>query len=130
MRSDGRPKDRRRSGGRRRSRSRQSSGERVSRYPPPPPRTCVVCGQNIQDVYSAVAYGEEQEAAHFECVLQAIKADRNLKQNEKVCYVGSGTFAVVRTSGSGAFVVAERIRYEDEINRPEWRRELRRVNPA
>ena len=91
---------------------------------------CPVCEKSIRDVYSAVAYGQNQEAAHFECVLEAIRAERALGQNEKVCYLGAGTFAVIRVGGSGGFTVAERIRYEDDSDRPQWRRDLRRVNPS
>jgi hypothetical protein len=91
---------------------------------------CPICQKSIRDIYAAVAYGESQDASHFDCVLEALRAERTLEKNEKVCYLGAGTFAVVRLGGSGGFIVKERIRFEDETDRPQWRRELRRVDPT
>ena len=89
--------------------------------------SCAVCGKPVRDAVAALSYGEEHAPAHFDCVLEKLRAGRELRPDEQLCYLGGGNFGVVRFprgEGKVPFSIAERIPYETVQQRPQWRREL------
>ncbi len=55
---------------------------------------CPRCSQPITDLPSALADKNTGEPVHFDCVLQFLQNAEELKQNEKITYIGQGRFAV------------------------------------
>ena len=122
----GRDRDRRR-GGRRRRR-----GQR--RPPPPPLRTeplpqpdCPVCQKPIRDIYAAISYSLNDQPAHFDCVLGLLASQEEVAGDERLCYLGAGSFGVVSTTGGRRkeLQVRKRIQYEPAESIPDWRKQLR-----
>lgn len=124
-------KDRSGKGGRRHWR-RKKNRYNKKRTPP----NCAICGTAVRDVLTAIAYGEEKSAAHFDCVMKELGERENLEPKEKLVYLGGGTFGVVKMKGGGGkFQVLRKIPFEDREITPEWRiraserqRKLSRVN--
>ena len=88
---------------------------------------CPVCEKHIRDVYSAVSYSVTQTPAHFNCILNELKDANELKPNEKICYLGSGSFGIVQFRGPESPIrifIRKRIQYEEKDNNPEWREKL------
>ena len=88
---------------------------------------CPQCGKLIRDMYSAIACHDTQTPAHFECVLKHLKRASNLGPNEKMCYLGGGSFGVIQNRSPQSpmrFLIRKRIQYEDQDETPEWRQRL------
>ena len=93
-------------------------------------------------LYTAIAYGDDELPAHFDCVLGLLSDREQLAPGERVCYLGGGSFGVVRfpvragepagrRQGAGAsLVVRKRIPFENSDPPPAWRDDLRRVARA
>ncbi len=92
--------------------------------------TCVVCHQVIAEMASAVAFGPEQGPAHFDCVLQALQERENLREGERLAYLGSGMFGVVQDIDAKNFQIVRKIAVEDPHNPPEWRKEIKALVKA
>ena len=77
---------------------------------------------------TAIAVSAEHSPAHFDCVLNKIAEDEELKPKEKVCYLGKGSFGIVRfknPSDLRHFTIRKRIQYE-ELEKPiSWREDAR-----
>ena len=88
---------------------------------PPPPR-CPLCSEPVDDLMLALVHPETEDPAHFECVLNAIRAGEQLEPGEQICYVGGGVFAIVRAGrGRRSARIRKRIPYESESTPPQWR---------
>lgn len=88
---------------------------------------CGVCGKPIRDVLSAIYHSEKETPAHFDCVMREIHSQEKLQNGERVSYLGSGVFAIIRaTSGQekGPFVIRKKIQYEDKEKAAVWRKSL------
>ncbi len=88
---------------------------------------CPICDKPIRDLYSAVTYPTTGNPAHFDCVLKELKKTNELRPNEKICYLGNGSFGIVQFRGPDSpikFFIRKRIQYEDKDKRPEWREKL------
>ena len=86
---------------------------------------CPYCGQNVRDVLTAIAVNEGESPSHFDCVSKYLSEQEQLSPKERVCYLGGGSFGVVRfknTSDPSKFTVKKRIRIEAENQDIEWRR--------
>ncbi len=77
-----------------------------------PLENCKLCGQVIDVIASALTH-PEGGFCHFDCVLQQIGAEQSLAENQKVSYIGRGTFAVVETKEDGTFTFVRRIVWEN-----------------
>jgi hypothetical protein len=89
--------------------------------------TCAICGRPVRDAVAALAYGEDRVPAHFDCVLENMRATSNLGGDERVCYLGGGHFGVVQAphgEGTLPFTIRDRVQYETGQERPAWRRDL------
>ena len=77
-----------------------------------PLETCKICGQVIDVIASALTH-PEGGFCHFDCVLEQIAAQQPLAANQKVSYIGRGTFAVVETKEDGTFTFIRRVVWEN-----------------
>ncbi len=88
---------------------------------------CPICGKNIRDLYSAVNYSKTESPAHFDCILRELKTTYDLRPDEKICYLGNGSFGIVQFRGPDSpirFFIRKRIQYESAEKKPEWRKKL------
>jgi hypothetical protein len=86
---------------------------------------CPICQKAVRDLTSAITHKESGQPAHFDCILKALRSDNSVQQNEKICYLGKGSFGIVQfrqSSKSPRFLIRKRIQYEDTEPVPEWRK--------
>jgi hypothetical protein len=75
---------------------------------------------------SAIAHRETGGPAHFDCILKVLRDEHRPAENEKICYLGNGSFGVVQFRGPLRFFVRKRVQYEKTDPPPEWRKLLPR----
>jgi hypothetical protein len=117
---------------RRGRRHQRPSGDRGERPAPPPqaPRVfpgCPVCGEPVRELSSALTHRQSGKPAHFDCIVKELREANPLGPQERLCYLGGGTFGVLtwRVEGNPAsFVVKRRIPYEDPHAPQEWKKQL------
>ncbi len=85
---------------------------------------CVICGKEIQDLPSAIAFDHEGGPAHLECVLEHLKNKENLLEGESLVYHGAGSFAIIKESAG--FELQRKIVVENKDIIPEWKKEIKR----
>ncbi len=91
-------------------------------YPP-----CPICKNKIKEISSAINYRETEEPAHFDCILKSIENSEELASHEKICYLGNGSFGIVRFQKDPSvfpFIIRKRIQYEDPSALLSWRNRL------
>lgn len=77
---------------------------------------CPICNNEIYIIEQSILYGKTKTPAHFDCIIKHLSKDNQLEENEKIVYLGSGTFGIIqeRAGGRGGkFFVRKRIIYED-----------------
>ncbi|HOS31547.1 MAG TPA: hypothetical protein PLR39_12095 [Treponemataceae bacterium] len=85
---------------------------------------CPRCSQPITDLPSALADRTSGEPVHFDCVLQFLQNAEELKQNEKITYIGQGRFAVTYFENPHdlrKFNIVRIIDWEERDKVYEWR---------
>ncbi|RPJ08211.1 MAG: hypothetical protein EHM28_04895 [Spirochaetaceae bacterium] len=96
---------------------------------------CAICEKEIRETASAIGIPESGNPAHFDCILKRLSETESIAQHEKICYLGKGSFGIVRfqrPGGSVPFVIRKRIQFEVFEDTPQWRKELtqyKSVNP-
>jgi hypothetical protein len=112
----------------RRNFSKRNYDKRNKRYRRNRPQyKCPICNRPIREFYTAITHKDSEVPAHFDCVLREIKKQEELSQNEKICYLGNGSFGVItfRTPNSPIkFLIRKRIQYETKDENPPWRKKL------
>ena len=106
----------RRGGGRRRSERNRSSRER--NFP-----ICHICNKPIRDESTAIATHEKNVTSHFDCVLAELRKSEELQPNEKICYLGKGSFGIISIRSSGGpirFLIRKRIQFEQKDQASQW----------
>lgn len=120
-------KRRGRRGGRKRV-ERRVDPENITMPGPVPEREygeCPISNQPIEDIYTAIEDPDSGRPARFEAVLELLAEREKIDDDERIVYIGSGTFAVVEDQPDGGFpFIKRRIEFEDTQQRREWRREL------
>ena len=96
-------------------------------FPKPAPdfSLCPVCQKAVRDLASAISHRGTGEPAHFDCILKILREEHSLSENEKICYLGKGSFGVVQFRSNGSpmrFLIRKRIQYEELEAVPEWRK--------
>lgn len=89
---------------------------------------CPLCEKPVRELISAISY-KNNMPAHFDCVLREIRKSEELNQNEKVCYLGKGSFGIItfrNPSSPIKFLIRKRIQYEEQTEIPEWRKTIPR----
>ena len=98
--------------------------ERRPHRPPIEFPLCPLCQKAVRDLTSAITHKESGKPAHFDCILKALRTDNAVQQNEKICYLGKGSFGIIQFrehSGPPRFFIRKRIQYEETDPTPEWR---------
>ncbi len=87
---------------------------------------CPLCGKPVRYLMTAIAQGSSGEPAHFDCVLKTISDAEELQPREKVCYLGNGSFGVIKfkQSGQTKFTIRKRIQYEEKDKVFPWRKRI------
>jgi hypothetical protein len=88
---------------------------------------CPICKNKIKEIWSAINYPDTEEPAHFDCILKSIENREELASHEKICYLGNGSFGIVRFQKDPSvfpFIIRKRIQYEDPSAFPVWRTKL------
>ena len=116
-----RSKSRSRRRNERRNRNRQN---RVNREKVNGP-DCTICNKPIRDVSAAINDQSNEKPAHFDCVLKSLSDKETLGKQEKVIYLGSGKFGVVKIINSKKFEIIKQILYENSEERIDWRKDMR-----
>ena len=93
-------------------------------------RTCPLCARPVLDLYTAIAYGESQAPAHFDCIVSLLGEREEVAEGARLCYLGGGSFGIVQMRpaarpGDRALLIHRRIEVEDKDATPPWRAELR-----
>ena len=86
--------------------------------------TCARCGKPIKDLSAALADKPDGNPVHFDCVLNFLKQNETLHENEAVTYIGQGRFAVIKYASMVTmkeFTIVRIIEWEDKNQRAEWR---------
>ena len=87
---------------------------------------CPLCGKPVYDLSTAISASRETgEPAHFDCVLERVVASESIAADEKLVYLGSGSFGVVEfkdNKSESAFSVKRRIQWEKEGEKKDWRK--------
>lgn len=79
---------------------------------------CPLCSKDIREPHTAILDKESQKNAHFECILEEIKKAHPVIDQEKIYYLGGGSFGIVierRFRNRFTFSIKEKIQY---IERP------------
>lgn len=111
------PRDRRRGGSRRSSR-RKGQAQR-------PP--CEICSKPIGDITTAIAKPGSNLPIHFECALNIVSKELKPGDDEKIIYLGKGSFAAVRLEAyrREKLIVRRQVNWENVEKRGDWRIKLR-----
>lgn len=72
---------------------------------------CPLCGKVIANIANALT-NPEGGFCHFDCVLEKIAKDEKITDDQKVSYIGRGTFAIVEKGEAHAFTIEKRIVWE------------------
>lgn len=73
---------------------------------------CQICSKEIQQIASAMTT-PDGGYAHFDCVLNEIKSNEKLADNQVVSYIGSGNFGVCEKDEEGKYHIVKTINYEN-----------------
>ena len=88
---------------------------------------CPLCQKPVRDLYSAITHQSSNKPAHFDCILKMLREINELAGNEKICYLGNGSFGIIQfrnTAGKLRFFIRKRLNYEETDPVPEWRKKL------
>lgn len=89
---------------------------------------CPLCDKPVRELHNAIHHKDSGQPSHFDCVLKQLAQTESLAANEKICYLGKGSFGIVRyqkMSSSFPFIIRKRIQYEmpDEVQ--PWRKSIK-----
>ena len=73
---------------------------------------CVLCGEVINEIAQAISEGTEGQFSHFDCVIEKLKSQERLRENQKISYVGQGAFSLVKKDKYSHYSLVKRIPYE------------------
>ena len=87
---------------------------------------CPYCGNSVKDINTAIASEENELPAHFDCIIKQLEKRETLSKDEKICYLGKGSFGIVKTRNGSSmkFFVRKRIQYETEEKKYDWRKKI------
>jgi hypothetical protein len=88
---------------------------------------CPICGKPVRELASALTHRASRQPAHFDCIVQELRATNEIEPQEKICYLGGGSFGVLEfcsSGGPGHFVIKKRIQYEEKEIQQDWKKPL------
>lgn len=78
-----------------------------------PRPVCSICGQNIDFIAEAISESDGS-FSHFDCVLEKLRKEYQVREDETLSYVGHGNFAVFAKDEEGKLTIKTRIPYESK----------------
>jgi hypothetical protein len=81
----------------------------------------------VRDLPSALTHRVAGKPAHFDCVVQELRESNEVAPQEKICYLGGGSFGIIElrpAGGPSRFVIRKRIQYEEKEKPQEWKKTL------
>jgi len=81
----------------------------------------------VRELPSALTHRATGRPAHFECILKELRESNELLPQEKLCYLGGGSFGILEMrppGGPSRFVIRKRIQYEEKDAVQEWKKVL------
>lgn len=91
-------------------------------------QVCEICREPIKDVTASMSLdGESDKTSHFDCILKDLSQKENLPEDEKIIYLGSGSFGVVKKDeyARRQLSILRKIQYARPEEREEWRKKMR-----
>ena len=88
---------------------------------------CPLCGKPVRDIVSALTHRISRQPAHFDCIVQELRETNEIAPQEKICYLGGGSFGILEfrsSGGAGHFVINKRIQYEEKEIQQDWKKRL------
>jgi hypothetical protein len=88
---------------------------------------CPVCGKPVRELASALTHRVSRVPAHFDCVVRELRDTNEMTPQEKLCYLGGGTFGILEfrpPGGPSRFVIKRRIQYEEKEAPQDWKKPL------
>ncbi len=87
---------------------------------------CPVCGKPVRELSMALCHRVSKTPAHFDCVLKELRDVNEVLPQEKICYLGGGTFGILqfKAQGTNKFTIRKKITYEEKDFPQEWKRPL------
>ena len=91
-------------------------------------QVCEICGENINDISSAVSSKKTGNPVHFDCVLELLSKQENLGANDKLTYIGNGKFGILHFENvhdMRHFTIVKEIEWETrDSERGKWRDDM------
>lgn len=75
-----------------------------------PKPLCTICDKEIEAISIAISDGENN-FKHFDCVLKSLGENKDIKENQKISYIGRGNFALVEKN-EGKWTIIETFNLE------------------
>lgn len=75
---------------------------------------CPICNKSINNMANSIKDLSTENHCHFECVVAELKKQVNVRQNQRIAYVGSGSFAVIedtKEDGRNKFIIIQKLQY-------------------
>lgn len=88
---------------------------------------CPLCGKPVRNINIAIEEKKSKQPAHFECIMRDLSREIQLGPHERLHYLGSGCFGVVKLEegkGLSDYSIVRRIQYEDNDKKAEWRKQI------
>ena len=88
---------------------------------------CPICSRPVRELAAALTYRPTGAPAHFDCILKELRDANELAPQEKLCYLGGGSFGILQFRPSGGvnrFTIRKRIPYEEKDAPQEWKKTL------
>ena len=88
---------------------------------------CPICGRPVRELAAALTHRPTGAPAHFDCILKELRDTNELAPQEKLCYLGGGTFGILQfrpSGGANRFTIRKRIPYEEKDSHQEWKKTL------
>jgi hypothetical protein len=92
-----------------------------------PSPDCPICGKPVRELASALTHRVSRLPAHFDCIVRELRDSTDIAPQEKLCYLGAGSFGVLEfhpLGGPSKFVIKKRIQYEEKELPQEWKKLL------
>lgn len=88
---------------------------------------CPICGELITDLPSSLTGRESGQPVHFECAMADASKQMNIGENEKICYIGHGTFALLHFDNPRDmrhFRMVKKVEWEEQAKTYEWKEKV------
>jgi hypothetical protein len=88
---------------------------------------CPVCGKPVRELSSALTHRVSRQPAHFDCVVRELREANPVAAQEKLCYLGGGSFGILEfrpAGGPSGFIIKKRIQYEEKEFPQLWKKPL------